>query len=104
MAIGKWQPTECPKDGGELYPIPNMDDAWKCPRCGLEIWDGELPTKEEYENDRKKLQPLQSASFKPYISRSFVQLPKGSHSGSSGGGGRKKKKKLNTESRYRTYF
>jgi len=29
--------------------IPGFNDAWKCVVCGLEVWAGDVPTSEEYE-------------------------------------------------------
>lgn len=82
-----------------MIPIPGFDDAWKCVVCGLEIWGGEVPSMEEYE---KLIHsgPLQSASWKPYVSLSYVE---GTVRGGSSKTGRtrKKKKKADLHNRYR---
>lgn len=95
----RWKPTECPKDQGQMTPIPGFDDAWKCLVCGLEVWGGEVPTSEEYE-ELVYSGPLQSASWKPYVSRSYVPgTVRGG--GSKTGRTRKKKKKADLHNRYR---
>lgn len=95
----QWRPVKCPKDNGSMKPIPGFDDAWKCVVCGLEMWAGDVPTSEEYE-ELVYSGPLQSASWKPYVSRSYVP-------GTVRGGGaktgrrRKKKQKPDLQNRYR---
>jgi len=95
----RWEPGKCPKDEGAMKPIPGFDDAWKCVVCGLEVWDGDVPTPEEYE-ELVYSGPLQSAAWKPYVSRSYVP-------GTVRGGGvktgrrRKKKQKPDLKNRYR---
>jgi hypothetical protein len=93
----QWRPTKCPKDEGVMGSIAGFSGAWKCAVCGLEIWDGDVPTSEEYEElvllDR-------SASSPEFISRSYVPgtvRPGGSKSGRRW----KKKKKVDLQNRYR---
>lgn len=90
----------CPKDDGVMEPIPGFDEAWKCVVCGLEVWDVEVPTPKEYEELVTNRMVLQSASYKPYLSRSFVQLPSGASSSGSGRTAKKKKVKPDLEKRY----
>ena len=95
----RWEPVECPKDQGQMIPISGFDDAWKCVVCGLEVWDGDVPTLEEYE-ELVYSSPLQSASWKPYVSRSYV--PGTVRGGGSKSGRRwRKKKKVDLQNRYR---
>ena len=100
MAEVIWEPKTCPKDDGEMASIPGMDEAWKCSVCGLEIWGGDIPTAEEYEELMTDKMVLQSASYKPYVSRSFVQLPQKS-GGSKTGRSRKGRRKVDLQNKYR---
>ena len=89
----------CPKDDGEMLPIPGFDEAWKCVVCGLEVWDVEVPTAKEYEELISNKMVLQSASQKPFVSLSYVE---GTVRGGSTNSGRsrKKKRKPDLQSRY----
>jgi hypothetical protein len=96
----QWRPVKCPKDEGVMESITGFSGAWRCAVCGLEVWDGDVPTPAEYE-ELVYSGPLQSASWKPYVSRSYV--PGTVRPGGSSKSGRrwKKKKKVDLQNRYR---
>lgn len=95
----RWEPAKCPKDEGVMEPITGFSGAWKCATCGLEVWDGDVPTPEEYE-ELVYSGSLRSASWKPYVSRSYVPgTVRGG--GSKTGRTRKKTKKADLHNRYR---
>lgn len=99
----QWKPIRCPKDDGEMVPINGMSDAWKCIICGLEVWDGDVPTAEEYEELVNSRMVLQPASQKPFVSLSYVEGTVRGGSSKSGRSGwtRRKKKKVDLQNRYR---
>ena len=78
--------------------IPGFDDAWKCVVCGLEVWAGDVPTSEEYE---ELILLGRSTSSPEFISRSYV--PGTVRPGGSSKSGRRRKKKLkpDLQNRYR---
>lgn len=99
--MGEWRPSRCPKDDGVMQPIPGFDDAWKCAACGLEFWDGDVPTAEEYEDlVSGRMTLLSVTQQRPFISRSYVE---GTAKGGSTKPGRKRKKqrKPDLQNRYR---
>jgi len=93
-----WRPANCPKDNGEMKLISGFKSAWKCCVCGLEIWEGDVPTVAEYE----ELVLLgRSASSQEFISRSYVPGTVRTGGGSKSGRARKKKQKPDMQNRYR---
>jgi hypothetical protein len=94
----QWRPTKCPKDNGSMESIPGFNDAWKCVVCGLEVWAGDVPTSEEYE----ELVLLgRSTSSPEFISRSYVPGTVRPGGSSKSGRRRKKKRKPDLQNRYR---
>lgn len=89
----EFNPVSCPKCESDLQLIPGQKDAWKCICCGLEIWDGDVPTKEEYEemvHSASSLGPLYTYQ-RPSISLAFCGVIK-KKGGSKSGRKRKKKR------------
>lgn len=97
----RWRPQyECLKENCNGVIIPNKDlkGSWICNKCGLEILDNDVSEPEEHIVPNKMI--IESASKKPYVSRSYVP---GTHTGGGGSSGRRRKKKpkMDLESKYR---
>lgn len=84
--------TPCPKIDketgkpcciGKMKEIPGKKDAWKCTRCGIEIWQGCIPTWEEY---RDMLRPTRTTELMG------MSGPINRKGGSKSGRNKKKKK------------
>ena len=80
-------PEECPKCHSEMEPIPKQKEAWKCQKCGTEVWSGDLPTYMELH--RKYHDHLESRNIENLMSGPVN--PKKHKSNSSGRRRRKKK-------------
>jgi len=93
-----WRPAKCPKGDGEMKPIFGFKNAWKCCVCGLEIWDGDVPTVAEYDELIKLGRPV---SHRDYVSRSYVPGTVRPGGSSKSGRARKKKHKPDMQNRYR---
>ena len=82
-----WEPQRCPKCNRlTMKEIPGQYQyAWKCKRCGTEIWTGPMPTFQE-------LHDLLHSSPKEVLYSGYIK-DNGRKKGGSKSGRRRKKKK-----------
>jgi hypothetical protein len=74
-------PYKCPKcECQKMQIIHKGTKAWKCPICGLEIWDENIPTFEEFRD-------LLHSGTKEIMNTGYVPTKK------KGKGGRSKRRK-----------
>jgi hypothetical protein len=67
--------------------IPGVKDGWKCKKCGLELWFGNIPTWTEYQDIVDMHRPV---SMKELMGPPGVIRKGGSKSGRSHGQPKKK--------------